>query len=194
MDIQMPLMDGFETTHFIRNNLKLDIPIIALTANAFKTEIDRCKEVGMDDYVTKPFNEKDLFETIIKHLNLSNKKGEIINTEIKFYNLTHLIALSKNNTEFVIKMLEIFINQAKDIITKTEAAIEQDDFLEVSKLMHKIKPSIEGVGIDTIYNEVRELEKISLTSTNKEKISELFGTIKIILIKVIEQLEENEIN
>lgn len=194
MDIQMPIMDGFETTHFIRNNLKLDIPIIALTANAFKTEIDKCKEVGMDDYVTKPFNEKDLFETIIKHLNLSNKKGEIINTEIKFYNLTHLITLSKNNSEFVIKMLHIFINQAKDIITKTEAAIEQNDFLEVSKLMHKIKPSIEGVGIDTIYNEVRELEKISLTSTNKEKISELFGTIKIILIKVIEQLEENEIN
>jgi HPt (histidine-containing phosphotransfer) domain-containing protein len=144
--------------------------------------------------VTKPFNEKDLFETIIKHLNLSNKKGEIINTEIKFYNLTHLIALSKNNSEFVLKMLQIFINQAKDIITKTEAAIEQDNFIEVSKLMHKIKPSIEGVGIDTIYNEVRELEKISLTSTNKEKISELFGTIKLILFKVIEQLEENEMN
>jgi len=51
--------------------------------------------------------------------------------------------------------------------------------------MHKIKPSIEGVGIDTIYKEVRELEKISLTSKNKGKITELFQSIKYTLIKVI---------
>ena len=194
MDIQMPIMDGFETTQFIRNNLKLEIPIIALTANAFKTEIDRCKAIGMNDYITKPFNEKNLFETIIKHLNLSNKEGEKINTEVKSYNLTHLISLSKNNPEFVTKMLHIFINQARDIITKTEEAIEQNNFIEVSKLIHKIKPSIEGVGIDSIYNEVRELEKISQTSNNKDKISELFLSIKFILLKVIEQLEEKELH
>jgi PAS domain S-box-containing protein len=194
MDIQMPIMDGFETTNYIRNVLKLNIPIIALTANAFKTEIDKCKEVGMDDYITKPFNEKSLFETIIKHLNLSIKEGEKINTETKFYNLTHLISLSKNNPEFVNKMLLIFINQAKEIITKTDEAIEQNNFMEVSKLIHKIKPSIEGVGIDSIYNEVRELEKISQTSNNKEKITELFSSIKLTLIKVMEQLEENELN
>jgi PAS domain S-box-containing protein len=194
MDIQMPIMDGFETTMYIRNNLKLNIPIIALSANAFKTEIEKCKEVGMDDYITKPFNEKSLFETIIKHLNLSNKEDEKINSEAKFYNLTHLISLSKNNPEFVNKMLLIFINQAKDVITKTEEAIEQNNFIEVSKLIHKIKPSIEGVGIDSIYNEVRELEKISPTNNNKEKITELFSSIKLTLIKVIEQLEENELN
>ena len=193
MDIQMPIMDGFETTQYIRNNLKLKIPIIALTANAFKTEIDKCKEVGMDDYITKPFNEKSLFETIIKHLNLADTDDKKINTEVKIYNLTHLIALSKNNPEFVAKMILIFINQAKDIITKTEEAIEKNDFIEVSKLMHKIKPSIEGVGIDSIYNEIRELEKISLTSTNTEKITELFHSIKFTLIKVIEQLEANEL-
>jgi CheY-like chemotaxis protein len=61
MDIQMPEMDGYETTRIIRTDFKLSTPIIALTANAFKTEIEKCKNAGMTDYVTKPF-EKHIAE------------------------------------------------------------------------------------------------------------------------------------
>jgi CheY-like chemotaxis protein len=72
MDIQMPEMGGIEATEIIRNKLHLTTPIIALTANAFKTEIDKCKKAGMDDYVPKPFDEDILIETIAKHT--TNKK------------------------------------------------------------------------------------------------------------------------
>lgn len=73
MDIQMPEMGGIEATEIIRNKLQLTTPIIALTANAFKTEIDKCRKAGMDDYVTKPFDEEILIETIAKHT--TNKKN-----------------------------------------------------------------------------------------------------------------------
>ncbi len=73
MDIQMPEMGGIEATEIIRNKLKLTTPIIALTANAFKTEIDKCRKAGMDDYVPKPFDEEILIETIAKHT--TNKKN-----------------------------------------------------------------------------------------------------------------------
>jgi CheY-like chemotaxis protein len=63
----MPEMDGVEATKIIRNEMKITTPIIAFTANAFKSEIEKFIEIGMDDYVIKPFDETILIETIAKH-------------------------------------------------------------------------------------------------------------------------------
>ena len=63
----MPVLDGFETTKLIREK-GWTIPIIALTANAFKSEIDKCLNLGMNDFVTKPFEEDLLLKKIIKNL------------------------------------------------------------------------------------------------------------------------------
>ena len=68
-DIKMPKMDGYETTRFIRQSELeeySDIPIIALTANVSPLEKEICLRIGMNDYVAKPFNEKEL----IKKMNI----------------------------------------------------------------------------------------------------------------------------
>ncbi len=64
MDIQMPEMDGYETTRFIRNDLKLQTPIIAMTATAMKGEQLQCIQSGMNEYMTKPFEFADLYKRI----------------------------------------------------------------------------------------------------------------------------------
>ena len=66
MDIQMPQMDGYTATQKIRE-MDADIPIIALTASATLGNQDRAFLVGMNDYVTKPFNPKELFQKIAKY-------------------------------------------------------------------------------------------------------------------------------
>lgn len=66
MDVQMPVMDGYEATKIIRGEMKITTPIIALTAHVFKEEIQKCKDIGMNDYVPKPFEAKKLRETIQK--------------------------------------------------------------------------------------------------------------------------------
>lgn len=68
MDLQMPVMDGLNATFQIRNELKLTIPVIALTASAMRRDNERCFQVGMNDYVTKPFNEEELVGVIQKNL------------------------------------------------------------------------------------------------------------------------------
>jgi CheY-like chemotaxis protein len=65
MDIQMPEIDGRETTLKIRNDLKLNVPIIAMTASVSADERDRCISVGMDEYISKPFNKENLFEKLL---------------------------------------------------------------------------------------------------------------------------------
>lgn len=71
MDIQLPEMDGYEATHYIRNRIsspKCNVPIIAMTAHAFISEIDKCLNAGMNDYISKPFNETILQSKMFKAL------------------------------------------------------------------------------------------------------------------------------
>lgn len=66
MDLQMPEMNGFEATQYIRNTLKSEIPIIALTADVTTVDVTKCKEFGMDDYISKPINENLLYSKIVE--------------------------------------------------------------------------------------------------------------------------------
>jgi two-component system, chemotaxis family, CheB/CheR fusion protein len=68
MDLQMPEMNGFEATAYIRNELKSDIPIIALTADVTTVDVDKCLAVGMNDYISKPIDEKLLYSKMVKGL------------------------------------------------------------------------------------------------------------------------------
>jgi CheY-like chemotaxis protein len=64
MDLQMPEMDGYMTTRYIRNDLQMQTPIIAMTATAMKGEQLQCLESGMNEYMTKPFEFADLYKKI----------------------------------------------------------------------------------------------------------------------------------
>jgi two-component system, chemotaxis family, CheB/CheR fusion protein len=72
MDLQMPEMDGFEATAYIRHQLNSNVPIIALTADVMTVDVEKCKAVGMNDYISKPIDEKLLYEKIIKYLPKAN--------------------------------------------------------------------------------------------------------------------------
>ena len=74
MDVQMPGIDGFETTHLIREQEKIQspsphIPIIGMTAHALSGDRERCLKAGMDDYIPKPFHPDEFLAKLNKHLN-----------------------------------------------------------------------------------------------------------------------------
>ena len=68
MDIQMPEMDGVEATKWIRNQMNISTPIVALTANVFRQDIDSYLEIGMNDYIIKPFDEEDFLKKISENV------------------------------------------------------------------------------------------------------------------------------
>ena len=78
MDVQMPVLDGYEATKIIRNDSKFNsLPIIAMTANAMLTDIEICREAGMDDHIAKPIDPDKLYATLEKWIN-NNRTGEDI--------------------------------------------------------------------------------------------------------------------
>jgi signal transduction histidine kinase/CheY-like chemotaxis protein len=78
MDVQMPIMDGFETTRRIREfetkNNRVPIKIIAMTAHAMKGDREKCLEAGMDDYIAKPFNPHQLQTILTQYVQVKDKK------------------------------------------------------------------------------------------------------------------------
>ena len=67
MDLQRPKLNGYETSKILRNEMAFNNPIIACSAHASNEERLKCIEIGMNDYVVKPYSQSDLVEVIIKH-------------------------------------------------------------------------------------------------------------------------------
>jgi len=68
MDLMMPEMNGFEATKYIRNSMNSKIPIIALTADVTTVDLEKCKAVGLNDYIAKPIDESQLYSKMIELL------------------------------------------------------------------------------------------------------------------------------
>jgi len=68
MDVQMPIMNGYEATKIIREELKLDIPIIAMTANAMKEDIEKSIEVGMNRHISKPIDPNEIEKALLTYI------------------------------------------------------------------------------------------------------------------------------
>ncbi len=111
----------------------------------------------------------------------------------RLFNLTSLKNLSRGNIEFMEKMVSIFIELSTDTIEKASTAISQNNFIEVSRLIHKLKPSVETLGITSIIPKLKLLEEIAIETEDKEQITALFGVIKEVLEKAVIQLKENKI-
>jgi len=159
MDIQMPELDGVETTRIIRNELKLKIPIIAITANAFKKDIDLYLSIGMNAYVTKPFEEEVLFDTISSQLGTRYNMEEL--PAVSFddsYDLTLLRKLSRGDDEFVKNMVEIFLQHTPQTMTEIDEALQRYDYETIGKMAHRVKPSIESMGIRQLDGVAQEIE------------------------------------
>ena len=71
MDIMMPEMDGYEATRAIRNDLGSNMPIIALTANAIKGDDKKCRDAGMQGYLSKPYSPNQLYQAIFEQISNS---------------------------------------------------------------------------------------------------------------------------
>ncbi len=78
MDLQMPEMNGFDATSYIREKMHSQIPIIALTADVTTVDVEKCKTVGMNDYISKPIDEKLLYSKIMKYLKKTEKKKVLV--------------------------------------------------------------------------------------------------------------------
>ena len=171
MDIQMPEMDGMEATRAIRqlgDPVKAAIPIVALTANALKGDSEKYLAAGMNDFLPKPFNEQKLFMVISNNLKTGARASEIkpmketntpfTGSEEKLYDLTMVQTISGGDVSFVKRMVQLFIETVPPSLADLQNETAQQNWLNVSKLAHKLKATIDSMGITRIKDVVRAIE------------------------------------
>lgn len=197
MDLQMPEMNGFEATEYIRNVLKLNIPIIALTADVTTVDLAKCKAVGMNDYIAKPLDEKLLYKKIIvqaKKAMLSLPKNEANITpsnKEKITNLEYLNLKTKSNSELMMQMITLYLEQTPSLIDALKQGMKDKDWHSVYMAAHKIIPSFSIMGISTEFeNMAKKIQEYADTCQKLAEIPKLISQIEAVCMQACEELEE----
>jgi CheY-like chemotaxis protein len=189
MDVQMPIMGGMEATEIIRKTLKKNVPIIAFSANAFKSEIDACLAIGFNDYIIKPFQRNTLLSSILKHTIKKDVNLFEQNKVEKLYNLEVLKSLAMRNQEFMESMIDLFIDIIPKSVKEIQDAFDNNDYESILKVAHRIKPSIDNMGIVTLNEPIRELEKFDFENEDIHKLKSLVYLVTNTLMETISQLK-----
>lgn len=165
MDINMPILSGLEATQEIREyekkNLISHIPIVALTANLFDSYIKQYKKIGMDDYLPKPFEQKELNDILLKYI----KPSKIINQEaIKrsrslSYDISSVAQSLDVENSFIINLLKVFFQNSKNKKEEFYEALKDQDYESIKYLAHGLKGSSGSIKLDLVYEQCVELEQ-----------------------------------
>jgi CheY-like chemotaxis protein len=169
MDLQMPEMDGYAATKYIRNVMHLSIPIIAMTASALTGEKSKCIEIGMNDYVSKPFDFAVIFKRISRLISDKPVAGcnEIVEEPKKeeLFDLSLLEEMDDN--EYLVDVLSIFLNDTPQELNELEKACTAGNFNGAYNMAHKLKSSTGLLKACGLVNILIKIEAIAKAQNNE---------------------------
>jgi CheY-like chemotaxis protein len=195
MDLQMPEMNGFEATEYIRNTMNSNIPIIALTADVTTVDVAKCKAVGMNDYISKPVDEKLLYSKIISivkksHILMTSEPKEKFIEKVKCIDLKYLINRTKSNPKLMAEMILLYLEQTPPLILAMKKSYRDKDWLMLYSAVHKMIPSFSIMGINTDFEDMaKKIQDFATTQQFSAGISQMVIQLENICEQACEELE-----
>jgi CheY-like chemotaxis protein len=201
MDIQMPIMDGIQATRHIRelpDNNKSSIPIVALTANAMRADFDMYIKAGMNDCLPKPLEEPALFKTVYK--NIRKNKNVSMNVTVpattpvsasKMYDLSMVEAISGGDKTFIVKMLQLFLDTVPVSLRELRSHSDKHDWQSLSKVAHKLKSTIDSIGISELTQTIRDVERNGKSGVDTAVLPSLVSNIIEVMGRVMAQIKKD---
>ena len=198
MDIRMPIMDGIEATSMIRNSLKWEKPIIALTGEALKEKIEECYRVGMNDYISKPFRQltiekklrKFLFPSAIEEDKLIEKEVEEVEITEE-YSTELLMEMIGGDPEELAKLLTTFINQGKANLTNLKQALLDKNWGQLQTQAHTIKTSFKYLMLNQSAALCEKLEHLASVQKEDPEMPLLSKKIEFAFNEAIKQIQND---
>lgn len=186
LDIQMPRLDGWETAKIIREELKLDIQIVALTANDAANDEVAFYQAGMNNYISKPYKKDTLLEIIYK------SAGQMVQSQepaVRLYDTSNIERISSGDAEFVQSIITTFQKNVVLRLAEIENGLVDKNLESIRFSLHQLKSSIDILLINGIKETVLNLEKNIIQNTiSFEQIATEFDLIKTHLLAVKEQM------
>ncbi len=184
MDLQMPILDGYEATIEIKKSaLYKDLPIIAMTAHVMNDEIAKCKEIGIQEYISKPIKPDLLYNILLKYSKNRLENIETAPTKISYIDKICVKDLNTKdglmyaglNEKVYIDLLNSFVLNYENIHEKIKNLLLEDNLKQAKMKIHSIKGLLGTIGARRLYDIAKELEISCSTNQNIEKSLEEFS-------------------
>ena len=179
MDGQMPRMDGYQATREQRARElasgRRRVPIIALTAHAMMGDRNTALAAGMDDYLSKPFTQKQLQQALNRWAarpasSISEFPSTALDTQIS----SQLLELDEEEPGFVSDVIASFLQNADENLARMKAAVENGDLDALRAAAHMMRGSSQQLGARKLGATCFEIEK----SSNAEDAASIIGTLQ----------------
>ncbi len=199
MDLQMPEMNGFEATEYIRHKMHSQIPIIALTADVTTVDVAKCKAVGMNDYIAKPVDEKLLYSKIlglIKKPAYIPPPTENINDNntakrTRFIDLNYLMQRTKSDPKLMMEMISIYLEQTPPLIGAMKQGLIDSDWALLEGAAHKLIPSFTIMGISPDFELMaKKVKDYASSKQQADSIHDLVSQLEGICTRACAELKE----
>jgi PAS domain S-box-containing protein len=154
MDIQMPDMNGVEATVLMRQDAdpeRASTPIVALTANAFRSDNERYLAAGMNDCLAKPFEERELLRKMV-----AVRAAQ----PVPLYDLSGLRTMVHDNQIFLLRLIDIFLVKTPQVLQELQAAATAGKWSAVAALAHNLKPSFKLLHVHSVFAAFDCLEEL----------------------------------
>jgi CheY-like chemotaxis protein len=204
MDIQMPEMDGLEATRHIRNmqdTKKSSIPIVALTANLLNGNGDQYLAAGMNGFLSKPFDDQKLFNMITLNLENCSMPVEASNvaptapvssvSSEKLYDLSMVQAIAGGDAGFIKKMVQIFLDTMPPSVVQLQNELQGQNWDSLSKLAHKMKSTIDSMGINSLKDVIRTIEANGKHKNDLDSLPAHIKLVSDVLEQCVVQLKQD---
>jgi signal transduction histidine kinase/CheY-like chemotaxis protein/HPt (histidine-containing phosphotransfer) domain-containing protein len=202
MDCQMPVLDGYEATRILRvgDSPNNGTPVIALTANAMRGDMDKCIECGMNDYLAKPFTLENLNLKILKWITAAKSESVINESEQvliettpcmeKIFDIDSLSERLGGDTRLINQIVNLFIQDIPEKIDQLKVSLTKQDYSSASFYSHSIKGAglnLGAVRISTIAQQLDEQLKSGITD-NADFLAESLKSEFSEFVKEIDRL------
>ena len=209
MDVQMPVMGGYEATRRIREIPKFaELPIIAMTAHAMAGAKEECLAAGMNDYVTKPIDTKELFSVMAKWLGqkvgaslaeaqLQGSVSTSSSVELSFDSLVGIESESalirlNGNRKLLLNLLKTFVSSYSGVILEITEAVAADDLQTSERIAHSLKGvagSISATGVQQAAKDLELIFKEGSLGGLEDLLGRLEQELGLVIISISEFIE-----
>ena len=188
MDMQMPIMDGYQAMKYIRSEIKSakkNIPILALTAYVIEGEIEKCKKAGASDYLAKPFKPLKLYGKILGLLN----ETSITPKQEKVTDISILKDFTNGKVELMISTICLLIEELPKDMELMEKALKEKSWKRLSSIAHRVKPNFMLVAREKLKNYILKIEVKARAENDLDQLPYLLKQIKYQIPFLIEELK-----
>jgi two-component system sensor histidine kinase/response regulator len=172
MDINMPVMNGYEATEAIRKIYDPEtMPIVALTADAMDEDIQKVKEHGMQEHLTKPIDVVSLYDTLFRYLHQTKENGVTKDTkeeeDPRYYRLSQISQFDSDTAleqvggskSLYLSLVEDFINIYRDALVKVRSFNAGKEYAEGIHYMHDFKGAAGNIGSIVLFTLAKSIEE-----------------------------------